>query len=56
MRTNEQSKALKLKRQLEITQKILLRSLFARESPLSDRHFRSMRRRLASIKGGMRAS
>jgi hypothetical protein len=51
MRTNGQPKALKLKRQLEITQKILLRSLFtARESPLNDRHFRSMRRRLASVK------
>ena len=56
MRTNEQPKALKLKRQLEIEQKTLLRSLYlARESLLSDRHFRCMRRRLASIKGGMRA-
>lgn len=52
MRTNEKPKALKLKRQLEIAQKALFRSLYlARESPLNDRHVRSMQKRLTVIMG-----
>lgn len=56
MRTNEKTKVQKLRRQLKIAQKALFRSLYlARESPINDRHFRSMQKRLTSIKGGMRA-